>query len=104
MNKYLATQLKQLATLVMEPPNPLQEAGTITVYPDSDAELITPFSTSQQFICEGEDIEQIEYRFTAGTSGVIFYGLPPGVTGNYNVTKVLTISGKPNQDIELTSI
>ena len=84
------------------PSNPLQEVGTITVYPDSDAELITPFSTSQQFICEGEDIEQIEYRFTAGTSGVIFYGLPPGVTGNYNdVTKVLTISGKPNQDIEI---
>ena len=84
------------------PSNPLQEVGKITVYPDSDAELITPFSTSQQFICEGEDIEQIEYRFTAGTSGVIFYGLPPGVTGNYNdVTKVLTISGKPNQDIEI---
>jgi hypothetical protein len=76
--------------------------GTIIINANPKITLLTPSLTLQQFVCEGNNIEQIQFKFNEATTDVIFYGLPLGVTGNYNdVTKVLTISGKPNQDIEI---
>ncbi|NCF42311.1 MAG: hypothetical protein GWP32_05395 [Bacteroidetes bacterium] len=76
--------------------------GTIIIIANPEITLLTPSSTLQQFVCEGNNIEQIQFKFNEATTDVICSGLPPGVTGNYNdVTKVLTISGKPNQDIEI---
>ena len=76
--------------------------GKITINPEAEISLSTPSSTSNQYICEGDSIDQITYSFGGGTVDAVPSGLPPGIIGDYNpITRIMTISGTPTQNVEV---
>ena len=79
--------------------------GKITINPDSEIELSSTTSTTNQLICEGDSIDPITYSFGGGTSNVVVSGLPPGVTYTPNpydsAFGAITITGSPTQNVSV---
>jgi hypothetical protein len=79
--------------------------GKITINPDSEIELSSTTSTTNQLICEGDSIDPITYSFGGGTSNVVVSGLPPGVTYTPNpydsAFSAIRITGSPTQNVSV---
>lgn len=74
--------------------------GKITVNPDTKMELISATGTSNQILCEGQPLTDIQYRITENFFDYVVSGLPNGVTHSFNpATNVITISGTPSVNI-----
>ncbi len=68
--------------------------GTISVTPDNTITLTSAIGTTTQTVCISTPITTITYT-TTGATGVIFSGLPAGVTANW-ASNIVTISGTPS--------
>ncbi|MFM7497266.1 MAG: hypothetical protein ACKO17_03880, partial [Bacteroidota bacterium] len=70
--------------------------GSLNVRDINTITLITAASTAGQTVCRGSAISTIRYQVTGSAVGVLFYGLPQGVSGVYDAaTKVASITGTP---------
>ncbi len=69
--------------------------GTISIQPKQKIELISPTSTDNQIVCEGEAIDQIQYQLSEGADYyIVTPSLPTGLSPNFDTTtKVFSISG-----------
>ena len=84
-----------------------KEYGDFTLVPDPVINLETPFSSVNQYVCEGIAIDDIIYTFAGEATDYVVSGLPPGLDlteirdtlGGNNFVKKLTISGVPNINI-----
>ena len=83
------------------------EKGTFTLQPNPIINLESPISNINQFICEGEAIEDIVYTFAGEAKDYVASKLPPGLVltevrdtlGGNDFIKKLTISGTPNINV-----
>ena len=74
--------------------------GTIIIIANPEITLLTPSLTLQQFVCEGNNIEQIQFKFNEATTDVIWSGLPPGIQAEYDTTvQTLVIYGVSTQNV-----
>ena len=74
--------------------------GTIIINANPEITLLTPSLTLQQFVCEGNNIEQIQFKFNEATTDVIWSGLPPGIQAEYDTTvQTLVIYGVSTQNV-----
>lgn len=74
--------------------------GTIIIIANPEITLLTSVSTLQQFVCEGNNIEQIQFKFNEATTNVIWSGLPPGIQAEYDTTvQTLVIYGVSTQNV-----
>ncbi|MES2778145.1 MAG: BspA family leucine-rich repeat surface protein [Bacteroidota bacterium] len=72
---------------------PATAAGTIEVVPNNTVVLSSAANTTAQTVCVNTAISNITYS-TSGNTGMLFSGLPAGVTGSW-ANNVATISGTP---------
>lgn len=68
--------------------------GVITINPDATINLISAIGSDNQTVCENTSITSIDYQIGGGATGVIFSGLPTGVSGNLAGT-IASITGSP---------
>ncbi len=74
--------------------------GTITLKPDSKLEHIVASGATNQIICEGEPIDNIQYEVTEAFWDYAVSGLPNGVSHSIDLTtKIITITGTPSENI-----
>ena len=84
-----------------------KDYGDFTLVPVPVINLETPFSSVNQYVCEGIAIDDIIYTFAGEATDYVVSGLPPGLDlteikdtlGGNNFVKKLTISGVPNINI-----
>ena len=70
--------------------------GTLTIRTINTISLATSLSTANQTICRSSPIATIRYQLAGPAVGALFYGLPQGVSGSYDVnSRLATISGTP---------
>jgi len=75
-------------------------AGNITVNPDTKMGLISAPGSSDQTLCEGQALIDIQYQITENFFDYVVSGLPNGVNHSLNpATNVVTISGTPSTNI-----
>ena len=74
--------------------------GTIIIIANPEITLLTQSSTLQQFVCEGNNIEQIQFKFNEATTNAMWSGLPPGIQAEYDTTvQTLVIYGVSTQNV-----
>ena len=74
--------------------------GKITLKPDSKLEHILASGATNQIICEGEPIVDIQYEVTEAFWDYTVSGLPNGVSHSINpTTNIITITGTPSENI-----
>ena len=60
--------------------------GTIIINANPEITLLTPSLNLQQFVCEGNNIEQIQFKLNEATTDVIWFRLPPGIQAEHDTT------------------